>query len=72
MIKDKEFLQLSKEAGVTKWYLGIESISQENIDQAGKSTNKVTDYKKAVQNIKKYGMGVTGFFIFGAAIAEKN
>lgn len=63
--KDKEFLQLSKEAGVTKWYLGIESISQENIDQAGKSTNKVTDYKKAVQNIKKYGMGVTGFFIFG-------
>lgn len=63
--RDEEFLQLSKEAGVTKWYLGIESISQENINQAGKSTNKVKDYKKAVQNIKKDGMDVTGFFIFG-------
>lgn len=63
--KDEEFLQLAKEAGVTKWYLGIESISQENINQAGKSTNKVTDYKKAIQNIKKDGMDVTGFFIFG-------
>lgn len=63
--QDEEFLQLSKEAGVTKWYLGIESISQENINQAGKSTNKVKDYKKAVQNIKKDGMDVTGFFIFG-------
>ncbi len=63
--KDEEFLQLAKEAGVTKWYLGIESISQENINQAGKSTNKVSDYRKAVQNIKKDGMDVTGFFIFG-------
>ncbi len=63
--RDEELLRLSKEAGVVKWYLGIESISQENIDQAGKSTNKVKDYKKAIQKIKSYGIEVTGFFIFG-------
>ena len=65
LARDDEFLQLAKEAGVIKWYLGIESISQENIDQAGKKTNKVKDYKKAIEKIKKHGMDVTGFFIFG-------
>ena len=63
--RDDEFLRLSSEAGVTKWYLGIESISQENINQSGKGTNKVEDYGKAIKKIKDYGMSVTGFFIFG-------
>ena len=65
LARDKEFLELSHEAGVEKWYLGIESISQENIDQAGKGTNKVENYAQAIQNIKDYGMMVTGFFVFG-------
>jgi len=63
--RDDEFLRLSSEAGVTKWYLGIESISQENINQSGKGTNKVENYSKAIKKIKDYGMSVTGFFIFG-------
>jgi len=65
LARDDELLRVAKEAGVNKWYLGIESISQKNIDQAGKSTNKVKDYKKAIKKIKSYGMDVTGFFIFG-------
>jgi radical SAM superfamily enzyme YgiQ (UPF0313 family) len=63
--RDDEFLRLSQEAGVEKWYLGIESISQENINQAGKGTNKVDDYQKAILKIKSYNISVTGFFIFG-------
>jgi radical SAM superfamily enzyme YgiQ (UPF0313 family) len=63
--RDDEFLKLSREAGVKRWYLGIESISQENINQAGKSTNKVENYATAVKKIKDYDMDVTGFFIFG-------
>ena len=65
LARDKEFIRLSQEAGVEKWYLGIESISQKNIDQAGKGTNKVENYHKAIQNVKDYGMMVTGFFVFG-------
>ncbi len=65
LARDDEFLRLARDAGVKKWYLGIESISQKNIDQAGKSTNKVTNYKKAIEKIKRYDMDVTGFFIFG-------
>ncbi len=63
--RDEEFLNLSKDAGVERWYLGIESVSQENIDQAGKSTNKVENYEKAIKKIKDHDMNVTGFFIFG-------
>jgi len=65
LARDDEFLKLACEAGVTKWYLGIESISQENIDQAGKGTNKVDNYAKAIKKIKNYGITLTGFFIFG-------
>ena len=65
LARDDEFLRLSKDAGVEKWYLGIESISQKNIDQAGKGTNKVENYAKAIRKIREHDMIVTGFFIFG-------
>ena len=63
--RDDEFLKLAKEAGVDRWYVGIESISQENIKAAGKGTNKVENYVKAIRKIKNHGMTVTGFFMFG-------
>jgi len=63
--RDDEFLNLAHEAGVKRWYLGIESISQENIDSAGKGTNKVENYAKAIKKIQDHGMNLTGFFIFG-------
>jgi len=63
--KDDEYLKLAKEAGVDRWYLGIESISQESINSAHKGTNKVENYDKAISKIKEHGMKVTGFFVFG-------
>ena len=65
LTRDDEFLKLAAEAGIFNWYVGIESISQENINQAGKGTNKVENYAKAIQKIKDHGMMITGFFMFG-------
>ncbi|MCJ7571834.1 MAG: B12-binding domain-containing radical SAM protein [Candidatus Thermoplasmatota archaeon] len=65
LTKDDEFLDLSRDAGVVKWYLGIESISQENINQSGKGTNKVENYAKAIKKIRDHDMFVCGFFMFG-------
>jgi len=65
LTRDDEFLKLAAEAGIFNWYVGIESISQLNIDQAGKGTNKVENYGKAIQKIKDHGMMITGFFMFG-------
>ncbi|MEM0493445.1 MAG: radical SAM protein [Candidatus Thermoplasmatota archaeon] len=63
--RDDELLRLAEKAGVSTWYVGIESISQENINAAGKTTNKVEEYGKAIRKIKDHGMMVTGFFMFG-------
>ncbi len=65
LARDDEFLKLAQEAGFFNWYVGIESISQANIDQAGKGTNKVENYSKAFKKIKDHGMMITGFFMFG-------
>jgi radical SAM superfamily enzyme YgiQ (UPF0313 family) len=65
LARDDEFLKLSEEAGFFNWYVGIESITQANIDQSGKGTNKVENYGKAIKKIKDHGMMVTGFFMFG-------
>ena len=62
---DKEFLELAKEAGVEKWILGIESISQDNINQIGKTSNKIENYAQAIKNINEYGMLSVGSMIFG-------
>jgi radical SAM superfamily enzyme YgiQ (UPF0313 family) len=63
--RDDELLRIAADAGVSMWYVGIESISQENINAAGKSTNKVEEYGKAIKKIKDNGMLVTGFLMFG-------
>jgi len=65
LTRDDEFLSLAADAGFFNWYVGIESISQENINLSGKGTNKVENYAKAIQKVKDHGMMVTGFFMFG-------
>lgn len=65
LTRDDELLKAASDAGVYKWYVGIESISQENINAAGKRTNKVEEYANAIKKIKDHGMSVTGFFMFG-------
>jgi len=65
LVRDDEFLKLASEAGIFNWYVGVESISQQNIDAAGKGTNKVENYGKAFKKIRDYGMMTTGFFMFG-------
>lgn len=65
LTRDDELLKAASDAGVYKWYIGIESISQENINAAGKRTNKVEEYAKAIKKVKDHGMNITGFFMFG-------
>ena len=62
---DEELVKLSKKAGCVTWLIGFESISQETINSIGKNTNKVTIYKKAVDQIHKNKMAVIGDFMFG-------
>lgn len=65
LANDIELVRLSKEAGCIAWLVGFESISQYTLDAIGKSTNKVGEYKQAVENIHKNHMAVIGEFVFG-------
>ncbi|MFE3845548.1 B12-binding domain-containing radical SAM protein [Thermoplasmatota archaeon] len=65
LANDIELVELSKQAGCIAWLIGFESVSQETIKQAGKKTNKIEIYEKAVKNIHKNKMAVIGDFMFG-------
>jgi radical SAM superfamily enzyme YgiQ (UPF0313 family) len=62
---DRELVRLSKQAGCIAWLVGFESINQNTLDSAGKTTNRVEKYIQAVHNIHQNHMAVIGDFIFG-------
>jgi radical SAM superfamily enzyme YgiQ (UPF0313 family) len=65
LAKDDDLLRLAADAGCIRWFVGIESISQETIDSMKKGTNQVREYATAIKKIKEHGMMVTGLFMFG-------
>jgi len=72
LANDLELVKLSKQAGCIAWLIGFESISQKTIEQAGKKTNKIEIYEKAIKNIHKNKMAVIGDFMFGFDNDKKN
>ena len=64
-LKDNDFLKLASEAGCKMWLVGLESFSQDTIDSMGKTTNKIGEYKKAIDKFHDYGIKIIGSFIFG-------
>jgi radical SAM superfamily enzyme YgiQ (UPF0313 family) len=65
LAEDTEFVALSKKAGCVSWLIGFESVSQQTLDTVGKSTNKVEQYTRVVQNLHANGLAVVGCFMFG-------
>jgi len=63
--QDDEFLKLASEAGCFAWVIGLESICQDSLKEAGKKTNQVDSYLSSIKNIRNHGMAVIGFFVFG-------
>ena len=72
LANDLELVRLSKEAGCVSWLVGFESVDQGTIDFIGKTSNKVQEYKKAVENIHRNKMAVIGSFMFGFDTDTKN
>lgn len=59
-----EYTKLMREAGVTRIFLGIESMSQAVLDGMLKGTN-VESIKPACQNLKESGLEIGAFVIVG-------
>jgi radical SAM superfamily enzyme YgiQ (UPF0313 family) len=62
---DEELIKLAAESGCFGLFLGFDSILEANLQDMNKKHNQVENYKKTVDLLHKYGIGVEGGFIFG-------
>ncbi len=63
--EDEELVRLAAKSGCFGLFLGFDSISEKNLKDMNKQHNKTEKYKKTVNLLHKYGIGVEGGFIFG-------
>lgn len=63
--KDEEMLQLLAEANVTRIFIGIESVNELSLIEAGKMQNVRTDMAMAIENIIQHGILVSAGCIVG-------
>ena len=62
---DDEYLKLAKEAGCIEWFVGFESVSQKNLNEIKKVCNKVAEFRRITQRVRKFGMAIQAGIIFG-------
>ena len=63
--KDEKLLDLMRDSGCIGVFLGIESFGKDSLADANKRQNKIENYRKAVQAIRKRGIAVMAGFIAG-------
>ncbi len=63
--EDPEFLELAARSGCKQLFLGLESISQESVDNVSKNFNRVHRYAEAIDRIHACGISVQAGIVFG-------
>lgn len=70
--EDRELLGLAKDAGCTYLFIGLESFSNETLNDVNKGINKIEDYKKIIDLIHEYGIMVQAGIVFGFDTDDKS
>lgn len=65
MAADDELLRLARASGCRGMFIGLESLSQENLRQANKHFCRPKDYVRAIAKIHAAGIGVYAGIVFG-------
>ena len=65
MTRDPELLDLAAKSGCTALFIGVESISAENLASANKKFNKVSKFREEFQRFHDYGIMIQTGMIFG-------
>ncbi len=65
MARDPELLSLAARSGCQAMFVGLESLSEENLRATGKSPNLGTDMGAAITTIHKAGIEIIGSFVLG-------
>ncbi|MBI5902917.1 MAG: B12-binding domain-containing radical SAM protein [Deltaproteobacteria bacterium] len=65
MAKDPELLRLYAKSGGKYAFIGLESLSQENLDNMSKGWNSAKGYREAIRKLRDAGIHIIGSFVFG-------
>jgi radical SAM superfamily enzyme YgiQ (UPF0313 family) len=65
MSKDPELLSLAARSGCQAMFIGLESLSQDNLRATGKSPNLGIDMGEAIGAIHRAGIEIIGSFVLG-------
>ncbi len=65
MTRDAELMELAAKSGCTGLFIGVESISADNLAAANKRFNKVDKFKEEFQKFHDYGILIQTGMIFG-------
>lgn len=63
--RDSKLLRLAYAAGCRMLAVGVESLSQQNLDHMSKQFTKVPDFTRAFKSIQDSGIGVHALIVFG-------
>jgi radical SAM superfamily enzyme YgiQ (UPF0313 family) len=62
---DDELLDAAARSGCKQLFLGLESISQLSMNEAGKGFNRVEDYARLLKRVHAHGIAVQAGIVFG-------
>ena len=65
LAKDTELMELYAKSGGRYAFIGLESLSQKNLEKMSKGWCTAEDYKDSIRKIQKAGISVIGSFVFG-------
>ena len=65
IVRDSELLDLAAQSGCTGLLIGLESISQQNLDDIHKGWNAPDQYGALVAKLHERGIALMGCFVFG-------
>lgn len=63
--RDSELMALAARSGCKGLLLGFETLSQDNLDHAGKAFTSSDDYRFVIEQVHRHGIGIQGCFVFG-------
>jgi radical SAM superfamily enzyme YgiQ (UPF0313 family) len=62
---DPELMQLMRRSGCRGLLLGLETITQGGVQEAGKKFNASVDYARLIDDLHELGIAIQGCFVFG-------
>jgi radical SAM superfamily enzyme YgiQ (UPF0313 family) len=65
LTRDPELLRLAAESGCVSLFLGVESLSSENLKDVNKGFNQVQQYEEAMRVLHDHDIMILAGFIFG-------